>query len=231
MFFKVCAYDSDEQIEQLSHTELIAFCKSLKLENKELQEQTMTDSLTGLGNRRRLNQSLDAEISLILRDNHFPLSLVMFDIDHFKKVNDIYGHLAGDTVLIKIGDMLKTKSRDTDVPCRYGGEEFAIVLVHTAAAGAKLYAESLRASFEKASVKLGEKRIPFTASFGVVTIEKQTCLDRDAFIKVADDLMYEAKHLGRNRVCAQDFTAKNKVLPFPNLDLVQEDARVLVAQH
>ena len=125
----------------------------------------------------------------------------MFDIDHFKKVNDGYGHLAGDYVLKHLASTVKGKIRREDCFARYGGEEFAIVLPEIDGAGSAPFAEKIRQIVEKTEFKFENTRIPVTISMGVATIESDP-IETAALIKRADERLYEAKASGRNRVCA-----------------------------
>ncbi|MEY4510291.1 MAG: hypothetical protein RLZZ450_2413 [Pseudomonadota bacterium] len=132
-----------------------------------------------------------------------PLSVIFCDVDHFKSVNDKFGHQVGDTVLQNFGKVILRCMRQLDVPTRYGGEEFAIILPATDRAGAKTAAERLRKMLEKQEMMVGGGRaINVTASFGVSTMDKDfQPSDAAALVKMADDSVYAAKHAGRNRVC------------------------------
>jgi diguanylate cyclase (GGDEF)-like protein len=159
---------------------------------KELEHLIITDSLTGIYNRRYFNKILKKEISRAQRYEH-DLSLIMFDIDHFKKVNDTYGHNIGDEVLIEYTKLIKTQLRDTDVFCRIGGEEFMIILPHVNLNEAEKIAEKLRVQIQES-----KKILPITMSFGVV----QYVLGEDSehIYKRVDEALYKAKESGRNKV-------------------------------
>ncbi len=164
----------------------------------------ITDSLTGLYNRRHFNQLAEIEISRAIRHTR-PLSVMMLDIDFFKRVNDTYGHTSGDMVLRMVAKTLRERLRATDIPARYGGEEFIVLLPETTAAGAATVAEILRKSIE-ASIVQGEKcAITITSSFGVNDyLEKTNSHLREKvlleFINKADQALYASKNAGRNRV-------------------------------
>ncbi len=161
---------------------------------RELREQAITDPLTGLHNRRFLQDYLPRELARARRRGT-PVAILMIDLDHFKRINDISGHAAGDSVLARIGALLKRHIRTSDVACRYGGEEFLLVLPETALDGARSKAEQIRASVERdRSARLG-----VTASFGVALFPDHAA-DPDALTGAADRAMYEAKARGRNRV-------------------------------
>jgi len=165
---------------------------------ERLREESIRDSLTGLFNRRYLEESLGRELILAERKEH-PVSLVMGDLDHFKEVNDRHGHLAGDEVLRVFGGLMKRHVRGSDIYCRYGGEEFLLVLPTMTKEGAAKRAERIRSEMAAAPVCYGESTIAVTASFGVATFPHDglTC---DSLIASADSALYVAKAAGRNRV-------------------------------
>jgi diguanylate cyclase (GGDEF)-like protein len=171
---------------------------------QELRRRSFTDALTGLGNRRYLDQSLEREVlRTTTHDND--LSIMMFDIDHFKRFNDTFGHDQGDRVLKAVADAIRTTVRGVDIPCRYGGEEFLVILRSTARDGAVVIAERLRANVE-AMVVDGQK---VTISVGVACYRDVVPANPAAFVEAADKALYAAKHGGRNRVVvAEAVTAK-----------------------
>lgn len=177
---------------------------TLSIENVDLhetvQQQALTDELTGLFNVRQFHSRLSDEID---RAERFatPLSLVMLDIDKFKSVNDNYGHQQGDRVLVEVARVLRRLSRDVDLPARYGGEEMAVVLPQTDLAGAELQAERMRAAIEGMQIQRldGGGLLPITASFGVASFPHEGT-DKTALIASADAALYRAKRGGRNRV-------------------------------
>jgi len=163
-----------------------------------LREQSTHDPLTGLYNRRYLEETLGRELLLAARGD-YPVSVIMADLDHFKAVNDRYGHPAGDQVLRVFGALLKHHARSSDIYCRYGGEEFLLVLPRMTEASAVERAEQLRAAMATAPVGHGEALIPMTASFGVATFPRDG-RNGDELIAAADAALYRAKAAGRNRV-------------------------------
>jgi diguanylate cyclase (GGDEF)-like protein len=177
---------------------------TLSIENVDLhetiQEQAITDELTGLFNVRQFHSRLENEIERAERFGT-PLSLVMLDIDRFKSVNDTYGHQQGDRVLVEVARVLRRLSRDVDLPARYGGEEMAVVLPQTDLTGAELGAERMRAAIEGMQIQRldGGGLLPITASFGVASFPSQAA-DKTALIAAADAALYRAKRGGRNRV-------------------------------
>ena len=165
-----------------------------------MQTLARTDSLTGLFNRRYFFEVAEREFAKSVRYNR-SLSVILFDIDLFKEVNDTYGHLAGDQVLARVGSVLRNKDRETDVAARYGGEELVLLLPETDSQGANATAERLRKLMEDSPVHVGGDMIRFTASFGIAAKDDDTVTDTvDHLISQADKALYQAKRAGRNRV-------------------------------
>ena len=165
----------------------------------KLLEQTIRDPLTGLFNRRYLDESLDRELARAKRDN-VPLSLLMIDLDHFKRLNDTHGHQAGDEVLRHLGELIRHGARRADLPCRYGGEEFLLVLPNVPSDIAADRAEKWRLAFEQEKIIFGDSLVlSATFSAGVATYPDHgdNC---QSLIRAADQALYNAKHSGRNRV-------------------------------
>jgi len=171
-----------------------------------LREQSIHDALTGLYNRRYLEESFGRELVLAHREGHL-VSVIMGDLDHFKAVNDRYGHQAGDEVLRTFGGLMKQHARGSDVCCRYGGEEFLLVLPGMPEASAVERAEELRTAMAAAPVAYGERSIAMTASFGVATYPRDGRTG-DELIAAADGALYAAKAAGRNRVNVSSGPAK-----------------------
>ena len=178
---------------------------ALKRANEEIKRLAMTDPLTGCYNRSVLTDRLPQEIRRAKRYNR-SLSLVLCDIDHFKKINDTYGHQTGDVVLQEFAALLKSSIRyDSDWMVRYGGEEFLIVLPETPPKGACCMAEHLRTALAQTPIETQGNRIHLTASFGVAGFDCATPdeeISPDRMIKQADKNLYQAKEEGRNRVIA-----------------------------
>ena len=167
------------------------------LRYQEAIRSALTDSLTGAGNRICLDNVLAREFDLAERYQQ-PLSLLMVDIDFFKKVNDNFGHAAGDKVLRTVAETLQITSRCADMTFRYGGEEFVVVLNKTDLAGAKIIAERLRATIAGLSCIYDNQEIPITISIGVATMRGGE--NKDDLVKRADQALYEAKRNGRNQI-------------------------------
>jgi len=166
--------------------------------HERLQEQAIRDPLTGLFNRRYLDETLDHELARAKRDG-YALSLAMIDVDHFKTINDTYGHQAGDEVLKAIGALLLSQAREGDLACRYGGEEFVLVTPRMPLAAALERAEQWRASFAALKIHHGELELSVTFSVGVATYPDHGAT-ADSLLISADQALYRAKALGRNRV-------------------------------
>lgn len=165
--------------------------------NEKLEFMARNDTLTGLMNRSAFNELFNDFLLLSNRSGD-PLSLIFFDIDNFKTINDTLGHQAGDNVLIRIAELLKTRLRRTDIIGRWGGEEFIIGLVDTDLKSAELIAETLRKGFEEDSRLAHLSTAPVTASFGIVTVHTGDTID--TLLTRVDSAMYRAKELGKNRI-------------------------------
>lgn len=179
-------------------TERVRAERELHALHLRVREQAMHDPLTGLYNRQYLNESFSRELSRAQRHQH-PISVVMADLDHFKLVNDSYGHQAGDEVLKAFGKLLVGQSRSSDICCRYGGEEFLIVLPEMSQESAREYAERLRAATAATPIKYGDTLIRVTASLGVAVFPRDGDTS-EKLIAAADSTLYAAKAAGRNRV-------------------------------
>jgi diguanylate cyclase (GGDEF)-like protein len=169
--------------------------------NKELEEISITDPLTHVFNRRYFMDRLRTELKRVSRYGP-PLSLLLLDVDYFKKVNDTYGHQAGDAVLAGVAGLIKEKLRETDLFARYGGEEFALVATGTDQPGALILAERMRQLIEDAAFSFDNRLLKVTVSIGVATWQPSVRDEAAELIRLADAALYRAKHGGRNRVHA-----------------------------
>lgn len=165
------------------------------------QSEALTDALTKLANRRAFDESLQKNITSF-NDQHKPFSLLIFDVDHFKNFNDTHGHQAGDEVLRCVGRTLTETAKTTDIPCRYGGEEFALILPNTRVDSARIAAERVRKAIEGMNVAFEGKNLRVTASIGVA--EMLTGDDDTKLIRRSDDGVYAAKEAGRNQTYWND---------------------------
>lgn len=176
--------------------------QQLEIEKNAAQLNAITDSLTGLANRRHFDETIRTEFYRLKRSGA-PLSLILLDIDHFKKFNDFYGHLTGDNCLEKVGAVLKTVvGRAPDIVARYGGEEFIIVLPETEKNGAIALAERIRQTIEDLAIPHAESEAAdhVTVSLGVVTVSSASDLIApEQIVAMADTALYSAKRAGRNR--------------------------------
>lgn len=182
LYFKFCYQDSVDQNYQQS-----------------LFRAANIDSLTQLYNKKYFVDALSKEFSFSKRANQ-PLSLMMMDIDFFKKINDTYGHMAGDLVLKTVGQFLGKNIRLENIACRYGGEEFSIILRNVEGNRALQIAERVRTSIEAETIVFRDQNIKITMSVGIATLLNANFETIEDFIQKADEHLYEAKHTGRNKV-------------------------------
>ena len=200
---------ADYVVKPVHDTELVARVR-VHLRIKELQDElreanarlsdlVRTDGLTGVLNRRCFDELLTTEA---IRAGRYktPFSIILTDIDHFKAVNDTYGHPAGDAVLRNVSRVLAALVRKVDSVARFGGEEFVLLLPETGRDGARILAERLRSHVEALSHPFEGQTLSVTASFGVSTYEAGTNATAEELIKSADEALYRAKNRGRNRV-------------------------------
>ncbi len=190
---------------QVGETTILKFTYNDQLEEtfqKQMYDSALRDGLTKLFNKKYFEDRLRSEFAFTQR-HRAVLSLILFDIDHFKKVNDTRGHVAGDKVLAALGQHLVKLVRAEDVVARYGGEEFAVLCRQTHVDKAELLAERIRSSVEALEIVFAGDRIPITVSMGVSMIPDSRVNDVDSFVGVTDAALYEAKHGGRNRVVAR----------------------------
>ena len=174
----------------LDVTERVRAQRAVVALQEQFREQSTHDPLTGLYNRRYLDESLGRELILAEREEH-PISVIIADLDHFKAVNDHYGHLAGDEVLRVFGDLMKKHARGSDICCRYGGEEFLVILPGMAEDDALERAEHLRLALAEAPIAFGSSQIVVTASFGIAVFP-QHGRTGDQLTAAADNALYVA---------------------------------------
>jgi len=174
----------------------------IRLQNEELQVLATTDPLSGLLNRRSFFADLEPRFERA-RASGEPLSIVMVDLDHFKRINDSHGHAMGDEVIVRLAQLIKLVLGPRATACRYGGEEFCVRLDETGAEEARRLAESLR----RKVAAPGFARVPVTASFGIAALEPGTA-SGGALIRLADEALYQAKDLGRNRIVVAGDTGR-----------------------
>jgi len=167
--------------------------------HETIYNMTITDGLTEVANRRKLEEFLERELAGAIRHKR-PLSVAVIDADHFKAVNDNFGHIAGDYVLRRIAHVIQGVIRKDELLARYGGEEFVIVMPESTLEQSSMLAEKVRKLIEETKFTFEEHTIPVTVSVGVAN-HYSKLQDVDAFIKAADEALYRAKETGRNRVC------------------------------
>ncbi len=185
-----------DQLESYSH----GLENEVKRRTEELELLSVTDELTGLFNRRYLNRIMQEELSRCLRYGT-NLSVCLLDVDHFKRINDYFGHQVGDDVLVSLANLLESSIRDTDIVGRFGGEEFVLIMPNTGLEEALLVADKIRMLVQKIIV-LDGGALPVTVSIGVVGCVESQIKSLNEFISKADRALYSAKDLGRNRVVA-----------------------------
>lgn len=188
-------YDDDDLVF-ITNLSVLA---GLAVENARLYEMATMDRMTKLFIHHYFQTRLLEEISKSIKFKN-ELSLILIDIDHFKDVNDTYGHQQGDLVLKEFSKIIRTNIRPEDIPARYGGEEFTIILPNMNKAQAEDIAENLRSTIEKHKFHLTQEDIHITASFGVASYDYKNPIPKEDFIEIVDRAMYKSKNQGRNRV-------------------------------
>ena len=175
--------------------------KYRKSQQDHFQQLALTDALTGAVNRHHFNEVLDQEIANVNNYGN-PLSIMLLDIDHFKQVNDTYGHGVGDEVLVLFYQTCVEAVRSSDVVARIGGEEFVIIMPNTTLVNAQKFAERLRKKIATLEINVADKQISVTVSIGVSQWKSDYFTNAETFVAHADKSLYLAKNNGRNRVVA-----------------------------
>jgi diguanylate cyclase (GGDEF)-like protein len=179
----------------------------LQFANERLKEFSFKDEVTGLYNRRFFTIRLEEEVSRYRRFNH-PVSVVLLDLDGFKAINDDLGHAAGDETLRDMAEILMRYSRGINVICRYGGDEFAVLLVETSKDGTRLYADRIRHVLSTHPFAHGRR---LTASIGIASLPEDVTPGADDLIRAADEALYAAKRAGKNRVSVYEDVVPTRV--------------------
>ena len=196
--------DEMEMVARVNvHYRLARTIRELEASQLALAEQATTDSLTKLKNRRAFFEN-GAKAVTMARRYLSDLSVILLDIDHFKKINDSFGHSVGDDALVMVAQILLELSRTEDTVARIGGEEFAILLPDTNRLGTAVLAERIRSAIDREQFILGDKIVPITASIGIATFGVDPADSIDQLLGVADNRLYLAKNAGRNRICVND---------------------------
>ncbi|MDO3386414.1 GGDEF domain-containing protein [Gilvimarinus sp. SDUM040013] len=200
-FYRKSRFTESQQLILETLLASLAFPLNNAKKYQQAMKMALIDPLTKVGNRSALSAALEREHQLLQR-NGKAFALIMLDIDHFKGINDEYGHSRGDEVLIQVAATVEDVSRGTDMTFRYGGEEFALLLSATGAAGGLITAERLRRAVEKLHIRVADKTIQPTISLGV-----SSCVDAreelNLVLERADRALYDAKRQGRNRSCCE----------------------------
>jgi len=173
---------------------------ALREDVERLSAAVSTDTLTGLSNYRFFLQALEQELERTQRSGQ-PTSLIMLDIDHFKNVNDTCGHETGNKALKHVSEIIRQTVRRLDIPCRYGGEEFAVILPDTSLQASVQVAERIRTLIAKSPLPHDDQQLVLTVSIGIATYQLNSSLQPEQLIKNADKFLYQAKQEGRNRTC------------------------------
>jgi diguanylate cyclase (GGDEF)-like protein len=178
---------------------MIQLHRQVAAKNVLLQELAVTDTLTGLPNRRGIEEWAGRQMSCATR-HEFPFHVAIADLDHFKLVNDTYGHEVGDKVLVKFAEILRANCRTSDLCGRMGGEEFLLAFTHATDENAGLFAERIRGQLEATEFRFKEHAVKVNANFGVAGRDGMKTSDINSLISRADVALYSAKRRGRNRV-------------------------------
>lgn len=189
------ACKNQSELEQLRER-----VSQLEDEITTLKELVRTDGLTGLYNHRYFREALHREFERTQRTG-IDFCLVLVDLDHFKQVNDTHGHEVGNIALKHTATLIKETIRPMDLPCRYGGEEFAILLPSTSLLTSRQVAERIRLTIESSAINAINPPLTITASFGIASYRKNSMLTEDQLIESADKQLYQAKQAGRNQIC------------------------------
>ncbi len=193
------------KVRLFSGKRILDFQAQLIAAREELRLLAVRDPLTGLFNRRHMEESLERELHRAVR-NDFPLSAIMIDLDHFKRFNDAWGHDAGDAILREVGGLLKDCARGEDIPCRYGGEEFTLILASAGSEVACLRAEQFRLAARGLDVRHDGRLLGgVTISAGVAAFPDHGFTAAD-ILRAADKALYQAKARGRDRVVLSQYT-------------------------
>lgn len=212
-----------------AHVKLAQTIQELEQSRRYLKEQADTDPLTKLANRRSFFQSASTTLAQILRQNeHF--SIIILDIDHFKRINDTYGHQAGDVVLQQLSMVLSTAIREGDTLARIGGEEFVVASPYTNRLAAIVLSERLRKAVENSEFIFAGNRIPVTISLGIASLNKGGD-DVDKLLAIADSRLYLAKQKGRNRICASDKAGRTERLVDSDMVCPKLDEAITMIKH
>jgi diguanylate cyclase (GGDEF)-like protein len=196
----------------LGSTTILKFSYHDKLDEafqRQMSESALRDGLTRAYNKRYFGERVESELQYALRHDA-PVSLIFIDIDHFKRINDVHGHQAGDNVLVQLATLASSMLREDDVFARYGGEEFAVIARGMDVAAAEALSERIRASVEAHPFGAGDQTIPVTISIGISRAPGLGIATTIDLVARADEALYAAKRAGRNRICLAQGTSKRE---------------------
>lgn len=190
-------------------------------EASELKTLVISDPLTGLFNMRHFEETLKKELERTQRTN-LPTSLIMIDLDFFKKINDNWGHEVGNLVLKQTSQAIRNNTRALDIQCRYGGEEFAVICPSSDLLMSKQVAQRVHESIANLQLEIEGKPLKVTASLGIATQNKSNAMSVTEFIKQADDQLYLAKQKGRNQICYKLEDKKERLVAQQERDALRD---------
>lgn len=190
-------------------------------EAEELKALVIKDPLTGLFNMRHFKQTLEKELERTQRTN-MPTSLIMIDLDFFKKINDEWGHEVGNLVLKQTSQAIRNNTRALDIQCRYGGEEFTVICPSSDLLMSKQVAQRIHESIASLQLEIDGKPLKVTASLGIATQTKSNATSATEFIKQADEQLYLAKQKGRNQICYKLEDKKDRLVAQEERDALSD---------
>jgi len=205
---------------RLTRQDLLRRVEELEAQNTRLRELSLIDVLTGLHNYRYFQEQIDIEMERVRRTGA-PCAILMLDLDFFKQINDAYGHEAGNAVLRETARIIKAGTRAMDIACRYGGEEFAVILPSTSLEGAVRIAQRIRRAIKRAVIEHARIPIKVTVSTGAACFNYLDRVGRDELVELADSALYQAKRSGRDRVCSVSTSAPQSEVTPTEKDLLK----------
>jgi len=212
--------------------EAFAAQTSVAIENSHLYDLSVHDNLTGLYNYAYLRTRLEEEIKRALRSKKESISFIMLDLDNFKSINDSYGHVFGNTILVKVAELIKETVRKYDIPARYGGDEFAVLMPDADEQDARSLAQRLQENIDEMKLVISNKTIPIASSIGIATFPVEKIIDSESIIIEADHALFVAKSKGGNQIIAFKLRKDEKK---PELELIgtskaMDEVRMMISK-